>query len=77
MNKALSAQIRAAWSRLDPPFRIVASDEGVEPDLLDNEFSHRPRIEDVTTDFIDQAPDGYGSALTHVLSPNPRFPMSP
>lgn len=62
--QALTVQILAAWSKLDPPFRIVTSNEGEEPDLLDKEFSHRPRIDNVKSDFLDQAPDGYGSALS-------------
>jgi hypothetical protein len=64
MSEALVAQIHSAWSKLDPPFRIVSSDEGEEPELLDREFSHRPRIDEATPEFLDQSPDGYGSALS-------------
>ena len=64
MNEALIAQIREAWSKLDPPFRIVSSDEGEEPALLDREFSHRPRMDELTSDFLDRSPDNYGSALS-------------
>ncbi len=64
MSESIIAQIRAAWNKLDPPFRIVSSDESEEPELLNREFSHRPRIEEVTSEFLDQSPDGYGSALS-------------
>ncbi len=64
MSEALTTQIHEAWSKLDPPFRIVSSDKGKEPELLDCEFYQRPRIVEVTSDFLDPSPDGHGSALS-------------
>ncbi len=57
-------QIKQAWSTMPPPFRIVGSDEGDEPELLAIEFKHKPKWEDLKAADIDQAPDGYCSALS-------------
>jgi len=48
---------------MSPPFRIINSDEGVEPKLLAEEFKHKPPLNALTPRFLDQAPDGYSSAL--------------
>ncbi len=48
---------------MSPPFRIINSDEGVEPKLLAEEFKHKPPLTALSPQFLDQAPDGYSSAL--------------
>lgn len=40
------------------------SDEGVEPFLLEDEFAGKDDWRLLSSDFIDRAPDGFGSALS-------------
>ncbi|HMK42985.1 MAG TPA: DUF6714 family protein [Dissulfurispiraceae bacterium] len=59
-------QIRAAFENTPPldSSCLRDSSEGDEPFLLEAEFQHVPDWRQVDVAFIDQAPDGFGSALS-------------
>jgi hypothetical protein len=65
---ALKAQIRAAFSDVEPPpvWCLVDSREGTEPMLLEKEFGAvlDRHWDALPHDFLDRAPDGFGSALS-------------
>lgn len=65
---AIKTRIRLAFSDVEPPphWCLVSSNEGTEPALLEKEFSAvlDRHWSELPHDFLDQAPDGYGSALS-------------
>lgn len=64
----LKEQIRLAFSGVEPPphWCLVDSNEGTEPALLAKEFAAvlDRNWDELAYDFLDQAPDGFGSALS-------------
>lgn len=65
---ALKAQIRLAFADVEPPphWCLVSSHEGSEPMLLEKEFGAvlDRHWDELPHDFLDRAPDGFGSALS-------------
>lgn len=65
---ALKSQIRSAFSDVEPPphWCLVASNEGTEPALLAKEFGAvlDRNWDELAYEFLDRAPDGFGSALS-------------
>jgi len=57
-------KVELAWKGMKPPFKITESNEGDEPYLLEKEFAHKPTYQELTHEFLDSSPDGYGSALS-------------
>ena len=64
-DEALIARIEAAFATVEPPpqWCITESREGDEPELVEGEFAGKTDWRVLAADFIDRAPDGYGSAL--------------
>src|SRR5689334_6315121 len=62
----LKAQITSAFARGEYPgdWCLINSREGFEPALLEQEFKGRSDWRTLDASFIDQAPDGYGTALS-------------
>lgn len=64
----LKSQIRLAFSDVEPPphWCLASGNEGTEPALLAKEFSAvlDRNWEELDAAFLDQAPDGFGSALS-------------
>ncbi|MEO0455177.1 MAG: DUF6714 family protein [Cyanobacteria bacterium P01_A01_bin.114] len=62
----LKAKIRAAFADVERPphWCITDSNEGDEPASLRQEFAEVPDWASLSTTFLDQAPNGYGSALS-------------
>jgi ribosomal protein S18 acetylase RimI-like enzyme len=62
----LKAHVRRAFAATSPPDpgSLRGSGEGEEPFLLEDEFREVPDWRTIDTRFLDQAPDGYGSALS-------------
>src|SRR5436853_4234235 len=62
----LKAQIHRAFARGEYPgdWCLTNSREGFEPGLLDEEFKARSDWRALDAAFIDQAPDGFGTALS-------------
>ncbi len=65
-HKLLKAQIRKAFSIVEYPgdWCLVGSTEGEEPVILKEEFMGKNDWEALPASFLDQAPDGFGSALS-------------
>ena len=65
-RSALKARIVAAFAALEYPddWCLSNSREGTEPALLEAEFKGQRDWRALDAAFIDQAPDGYGSALS-------------
>jgi hypothetical protein len=63
---ALKDLIRNAFSKVDYPgdWCLRGSNEGDEPYLLEKEFAGKSDWRQLDPSFLDQAPDGYGSALS-------------
>lgn len=65
---ALKTQIRSAFSDVEPPphWCLSRGNEGREPVLLEQEFGKvlDRHWEELPQEFLDRAPDGYGSALS-------------
>jgi hypothetical protein len=66
MTDELKQEIRDAFSHGSYPgdSRLRDSNEGFEPDLLEAEFKGKTDWRELDAKFIDQAPDGFGSALS-------------
>jgi hypothetical protein len=64
--QAVKAIIRAAFERVEYPgdWCLRGSNEGDEPYLLEQEFKGKADWRALDPAFLDQAPDGYGSALS-------------
>ena len=62
----LKAQISNAFSEVEYPgdWCLRGSNEGDEPYLLEAEFKGMTSWRDLDPGFLDQAPDGYGTALS-------------
>ena len=62
----VKSQIRAAFADVPHPgdWCLRGSNEGDEPFLLEREFTGKTDWRVLDSAFIDQAPDGYGSALS-------------
>jgi len=73
----LKAQIRGAFSDVEPPphWCLTSSPEGEEPRLLEQEFSAvlDRHWEELAQEFLDQAPGGFGSALSFFSDEALRF----
>jgi hypothetical protein len=65
-REALKERIRQAFSATPPPdpSALRGSSEGEEPYLLEEDFQDVPDWRTLSTAFLDQAPDGFGSALS-------------
>jgi len=65
-REALKAQIRAAFEDTPAPVpsQLRGSTEGDEPYLLEDEFLGKDDWTTLDVEFIDQAPAGYGTALS-------------
>lgn len=65
-KEALKAQIREAFSPVEPPppWCLRNSSEGDEPFLLEEEFRNKADWQALDPEFLDQAPGGYGTALS-------------
>jgi len=63
---ALKARIEAAFAAWPYPgdWCLIASREGTEPALLEQEFKGKTDWKALSPAFLDQAPDGFGSALS-------------
>ncbi len=68
-NKQIIAQITAAFAAVEYPgdWRLRGSDLGDEPYLLEEEFKGKTDWHLLDAAFLDQAPDGFGSALQFFL----------
>jgi hypothetical protein len=64
--EALKDQIAAAFADVEYPgdANLRNSDEGTEPFLLETEFKEKRDWASLPAAFIDQAPDGFASALS-------------
>ena len=62
----VKAAIRSAFAAVEYPgdWCLRGSNEGDEPYLLEEQFKGKTAWSDLDASFIDQAPDGYGSALS-------------
>ena len=65
-REALKHHILQAFSATPPPdpSALRGSDEGEEPYLLEEDFQDVPDWRSLNTAFLDQSPDGFGSALS-------------
>jgi hypothetical protein len=65
-KEQIIAQITAAFAAAEYPgdWRLRGSDLGDEPYLLEEEFKGKTDWHLLDAEFLDQAPDGYGSALS-------------
>ena len=65
-RERLKAQVREAFAATPRPeaSRIRNSSDGDEPFLLEAEFRNIPDWRQLEPSFIDQAPDGFGTALS-------------
>jgi hypothetical protein len=63
---ALKSQIRNAFADVEHPgdWCLRSSNEGDEPYLLEQEFKGKSNWRALDPKFLDQAPDGFGSALS-------------
>ena len=66
MSDTVKQQIHDAFGDVKYPgdWCLRGSNEGDEPYLLENEFKGKTDWKTLDAKFIDQAPDGYGSALS-------------
>jgi hypothetical protein len=62
----LKTQIQDAFSAVEFPgdWCLIDSREGSEPALLEREFKGKNDRKALSPEFIDQAPDGFGTALS-------------
>jgi hypothetical protein len=62
---AIKQAIQQAFSQVDYPgdYCLAKGNEGEEPALLTKEFQGKNDWQILTPSFLDQAPDGYGTAL--------------
>ncbi len=65
-REQIVAQITSAFSSVEYPgdWCLRGSNEGEEPYLLEQEFKGKTDWRTIDPAFLDQAPDGYGSALS-------------
>jgi hypothetical protein len=63
---AVTAQIEAAFAGVEYPGDWCLSDnrEGTEPHLLERDFKGKSDWRSLDAAFLDQAPDGFGTALS-------------
>ena len=63
---SIKAQIREAFAGVEFPgdWCLINSREGTEPMLLEREFKGKDDWKGLDPSFIDQAPDGFGTALS-------------
>lgn len=63
---SVKAQIREAFAAVEVPgdWCLTNSREGTEPMLLEREFKGKGDWQGLDPSFIDQAPDGFGTALS-------------
>jgi hypothetical protein len=63
---SVKSRIRAAFAHTPYPgdWCLRGSSEGDEPYLLEKEFKGKEDWQALDAEFLDQAPDGYGSALS-------------
>ena len=62
----LKAKLKTAFTDVEPPphWCITSSTEGEEPALLQQEFAEILHWNSLSPAFLNQTPDGYGSALS-------------
>lgn len=62
----VARRIREAFASVDRPgnWALRGSLEGTEPALVEEAFSDKPDWQSLDPDFLDDAPAGYGSALS-------------
>ncbi len=65
-REALKVEISRAFAETPPPDAddLRGSNEGEEPFLLEEDFEGVPDWRSLSTAFLDQSPDGFGSALS-------------
>jgi len=65
-KEKIKAQIRSAFANVKYPgdWCLRDSEEGEEPFLLEKEFRGKDEWESLDPRFLDQAPDGFASALS-------------
>jgi hypothetical protein len=65
-TSVLEEQIAAAFASVPAPpvWCLTNSREGEEPELLERDFRDKRDWRSLTSEFLDQAPDGYASALS-------------
>jgi hypothetical protein len=63
---SVKTQIQKAFSAVEFPgdWCLISSREGNEPFLLEREFKGEDNWRNLDASFIDQAPDGFGTALS-------------
>lgn len=73
--ESLKMRIREAFAEVRYPgdARLRGSDEGEEPFLLEQEFKGKDDWRNLGADFLDQAPDGFSSALSFFSNEAFRF----
>jgi hypothetical protein len=73
--ETLKDQIRTAFAGVDYPgdWCLRGSSEGEEPYLLEREFAGRNEWQSLSTEFLDNAPDGYASARSFFSDEALRF----
>lgn len=64
--ESLKAAIRAAFAEVEFPgdWCLRDSDEGEEPFLVERDFAGKDDWRQLDPEFLDQAPEGFGSALS-------------
>ena len=75
MTEVLKQEIREAFLHCPYPgdSRLRESYEGEEPNLLEAEFKGKTDWRELDAKFVDQAPDGYASALSFFSAEAFRF----
>jgi len=72
---AVSALVREAFAQAEYPgdWCLRGSNEGDEPYFVEQEFRGKDDWQSLAPDFLDQAPDGYASALSFLSDEAFRF----
>lgn len=65
----LQKQIQTSFAKVEYPgdSNLRNSNEGEEPFLLEKEFTGKDDWRTLSPDFVDQAPDGFASALSFFI----------
>ncbi len=73
--ETLIERIRAAFLEVEYPGddHLTGSTYGEEPEALTHEFRGRDNWQTLTPDFLNQAPDGWGTALSFFSAPALQF----